>query len=218
MSSPSAPSPTRSLKDIAAAADRLKLGPGIDPATRMGPVITTQAQDRVRNYVDKGLRTGARLVRDGRRDTVADCPNGYFVGPTIFDKGSSEMEIARDEIFGPVVTVLRVGDLEGAIEQVNASPFGNSASLYTASGAAARVFRKRVEAGMIGINLGVPAPMAFFPFAGWKGSFFGDLHVQGKDAIDFYMHAKSSRRAGATAIRFGNRPARTEWRRLGARS
>jgi malonate-semialdehyde dehydrogenase (acetylating)/methylmalonate-semialdehyde dehydrogenase len=100
------------------------------------------------------------------------------------------MSIAREEIFGPVVTILQVKNLDEAIERVNASPFGNSASLFTASGGAARVFRKRIEAGMLGINLGVPAPMAFFPFSGWKGSFFGDLHAQGKDAIDFYTRRK----------------------------
>jgi malonate-semialdehyde dehydrogenase (acetylating)/methylmalonate-semialdehyde dehydrogenase len=180
----------RLVEGLSAAAARLKLGPGIDPSTRMGPVITTQARDRVQTYVDEGLRAGAKLVRDGRRDTVAACPHGYFVGPTIFDHVAPEMAMARDEIFGPVVTVLRVANLDEAIAQVNASPFGNSASLYTSSGAAARIFRKRVEAGMLGINLGVPAPMAFFPFAGWKGSFFGDLHVQGKDAIDFYTRRK----------------------------
>jgi malonate-semialdehyde dehydrogenase (acetylating)/methylmalonate-semialdehyde dehydrogenase len=136
------------------------------------------------------VRDGARLTRDGRTDSVRDHPQGYFVGPSIFDEVDPEMTIARDEIFGPVATVLRVRSLDEAIEQINASPFGNSASLYTSSGSAARVFRKRIEAGMLGINLGVPAPMAFFPFSGWKGSFFGDLHVQGKDAIDFYTRRK----------------------------
>ena len=121
---------------------------------------------------------------------MAACPGGYFIGPTIFDDVVPEMAIARDEIFGPVVTILRVKNLDEAIERVNGSPFGNSASLYTTSGGAARVFRKRIEAGMLGINLGVPAPMAFFPFSGWKGSFFGDLHAQGKDAIDFYTRRK----------------------------
>ncbi len=175
---------------LCASASRLKLGPGIDPATKMGPVITAQAKDRVQSYVDAGLQAGARLRLDGRRAQVAACPGGYFVGPTIFDEVVPEMAIARDEIFGPVVTILRVKNLDEAIERVNASPFGNSASLYTSSGGAARVFRKRIEAGMLGINLGVPAPMAFFPFSGWKGSFFGDLHAQGKDAIDFYTRRK----------------------------
>jgi malonate-semialdehyde dehydrogenase (acetylating)/methylmalonate-semialdehyde dehydrogenase len=177
-------------KSLCAAAARLKLGPGIDPSTKMGPVITAQAKDRVHGYVDAGLQAGARLRLDGRRADVAACPDGYFVGPTIFDEVVPEMAIAREEIFGPVVTLLRVKSLDEAIERVNASPFGNSASLYTTSGGAARVFRKRIEAGMLGINLGVPAPMAFFPFSGWKGSFFGDLHAQGKDAIDFYTRRK----------------------------
>jgi malonate-semialdehyde dehydrogenase (acetylating)/methylmalonate-semialdehyde dehydrogenase len=180
----------RLAESLCAAASRLKLGPGIDPSTKMGPVITAQAKDRVHSYVDAGVTAGARLRLDGRRAQVAACPGGYFIGPTIFDDVAPEMAIARDEIFGPVVTILRVKNLDEAIERVNASPFGNSASLYTTSGAAARVFRKRIEAGMLGINLGVPAPMAFFPFSGWKGSFFGDLHAQGKDAIDFYTRRK----------------------------
>jgi len=177
-------------KSLCAAAGRLKLGPGIDPSTTMGPVITAQAKDRVCGYVDAGLRAGARLRLDGRKTEVAARPNGYFVGPTIFDEVAPEMAIAREEIFGPVVTILRVKSLDEAIERVNASSFGNSASLYSTSGGAARAFRKRIEAGMLGINLGVPAPMAFFPFSGWKGSFFGDLHAQGKDAIDFYTRRK----------------------------
>ncbi len=178
------------VEGLSAASARLKLGPGLDPATKMGPVITAQARDRVLSYVDEAIRAGAKLARDGRGDRVPSCPNGYFLGPTVFDRVDPEMSVARDEIFGPVVTVLRVGTLDEAIKYVNASPFGNSASLYTSSGAAARLFRKRIEAGMLGINLGVPAPMAFFPFTGWKGSFFGDLHAQGKDAIDFYTRRK----------------------------
>jgi malonate-semialdehyde dehydrogenase (acetylating)/methylmalonate-semialdehyde dehydrogenase len=177
-------------ESLCAAAARLKLGPGIDPSTKLGPVITAQAKDRVHGYVDAGLQAGARLRLDGRKAGVAACPGGYFVGPTIFDDVVPEMAIAREEIFGPVVTILRVKSLDEAIERVNASPFGNSASLYTTSGGAARAFRKRIEAGMLGINLGLPAPMAFFPFSGWKGSFFGDLHAQGKDAIDFYTRRK----------------------------
>jgi malonate-semialdehyde dehydrogenase (acetylating)/methylmalonate-semialdehyde dehydrogenase len=180
----------RLVESLASAAGRLTLGPGIDATTKMGPVISAQAKDRVLSYVDAGVRAGAKLARDGRRDAVPRCPDGYFIGPTIFDAVEPQMTIARDEIFGPVMTVIRVPDLDAAIEQINSSPFGNSASLYTSSGAAARVFRKRIEAGMLGINLGVPAPMPFFPFTGWKGSFFGDLHAQGKDAIDFYTRRK----------------------------
>jgi malonate-semialdehyde dehydrogenase (acetylating)/methylmalonate-semialdehyde dehydrogenase len=178
------------VKGLTAAAADLKLGSGLDRKTKMGPVITAQAKVRVHGYIDDGVRAGARLVRDGRQDRVPDWPHGYFVGPTIFDDAQPDMPIAREEIFGPVVIVLRVPDLDAAIELVNSSPFGNSASLYTSSGAAAREFRRRIEAGMLGVNIGVPAPMAFFPFSGWKGSFFGDLHAQGKDAIEFYTRRK----------------------------
>ncbi len=178
------------VKELTAAASGLKLGFGLDPATKMGPVISAQAKDRVLGYVEEGVKAGAKLARDGRQDRVRDLPNGYFVGPTIFDGAQPEMAIARDEIFGPVLTVLRVRDLDEAIDMVNASPFGNSASLYTTSGSAAREFRRRIEAGMLGVNVGVPAPMAFFPFSGWKGSFFGDLHAQGKEAIEFYTRRK----------------------------
>jgi malonate-semialdehyde dehydrogenase (acetylating)/methylmalonate-semialdehyde dehydrogenase len=178
------------LKELSAAASQLRLGSGMEPETKMGPVISTQARERVQHYVGLGEQSGARLVQDGRKDRVPDLPNGYFIGPTIFDRVQPEMPIARDEIFGPVLNVLRVRDLEEAIDLANRSDFGNSASLYTTSGGAAREFRRRIEAGMLGINLGVPAPVAFFPFSGWKGSFFGDLHAQGKDAIEFYTRRK----------------------------
>jgi malonate-semialdehyde dehydrogenase (acetylating)/methylmalonate-semialdehyde dehydrogenase len=178
------------VRALATAASELKMGFGLEPGTKMGPVITAQAKDRVLGYVEDGRRAGAKLARDGRGDRVRELPKGYFVGPTIFDEVEPDMAIARDEIFGPVLNVLRVRGLGEAIELVNGGPFGNSASLYTTSGGAAREFRRRVEAGMLGVNLGVPAPMAFFPFSGWKGSFFGDLHAQGKDGIEFYTRRK----------------------------
>jgi malonate-semialdehyde dehydrogenase (acetylating)/methylmalonate-semialdehyde dehydrogenase len=178
------------VKELAEAASGLKLGSGLDTATKMGPVISAQAKERVSGYIDDGVRAGAKLARDGRQDRVPQLPGGYFLGPTVFDHARPEMSIARDEIFGPVLTILRVPDLDAAIDLVNTSAFGNSASLYTTSGGAAREFRRRIEAGMLGINVGVPAPMAFFPFSGWKGSFFGDLHAQGKDAIEFYTRRK----------------------------
>jgi malonate-semialdehyde dehydrogenase (acetylating)/methylmalonate-semialdehyde dehydrogenase len=178
------------VRELTAATSALKMGSGLDPATKMGPVISAEARQRVRQYIEDGVHAGARLARDGRKDRVPELPNGYFIGPTIFDEARPDMAIARDEIFGPVLTVLRVRDLDEALGVVNASPFGNSASLYTASGSAAREFRRRAEAGMLGVNLGVPAPMAFFPFSGWKGSFFGDLHAQGKEAVEFYTRRK----------------------------
>jgi malonate-semialdehyde dehydrogenase (acetylating)/methylmalonate-semialdehyde dehydrogenase len=178
------------LEKLTAAAAALKLGPGLDPATRMGPVITSEARERIVDTIDKGVSAGARLARDGRGDRVREHPRGYFVGPTILDEIHPDMPIAKIEVFGPVLTTLRVRDLDEAIDTINASPFGNSASIYTTSGAAAREFRKRVEAGMLGVNLGVPAPMPFFPFCGWKGSFFGELHTQGRDGIEFYTRRK----------------------------
>jgi malonate-semialdehyde dehydrogenase (acetylating)/methylmalonate-semialdehyde dehydrogenase len=178
------------IEALAAAAARLRLGPGIDPETGMGPVIAPQSRERVLTYIDAAVSDGARLALDGRGQGVADLPRGNFVGPTIVDGVECEMAVAREEVFGPVLSVQRARDLSQAIEMINTSPYGNSASIYTTSGGAAREFRRRVEAGMLGVNLGVPAPMPFFPFSGWKASFFGDLHAQGKDAIDFYTRRK----------------------------
>src|SRR5207248_7773136 len=129
--------------------------------------------------IDRGAREGARLVLDGRGVAVPDRPRGCFVGPTVFDEVSPDSFLARAEIFGPVVSVLRARDLDEAIELTNRSRYGNSVSLFTRSGAAAREFRARIQAGMLGVNLGVPAPMAFFSFGGWKESFFGDLNAHG---------------------------------------
>jgi malonate-semialdehyde dehydrogenase (acetylating) / methylmalonate-semialdehyde dehydrogenase len=166
------------------------LGPGTAPTTGMGPVIAPQTRDRVVAYVEGAINAGATLALDGRARRVPELPGGYFVGPTLVDHVRPDMAIFREEVFGPVLSVLRVPTLDDAVDAVNASPFGNSASIYTRSGGAVREFRLRIEAGMLGVNLGVPAPMPFFPFSGWKGSFFGDLHAQGKDAIDFYTRRK----------------------------
>jgi malonate-semialdehyde dehydrogenase (acetylating)/methylmalonate-semialdehyde dehydrogenase len=129
-------------------------------------------------------------VLDGRQAKTEQNDGGFFVGPTIFDNVRPEMSIAQEEIFGPVLSVIRAPDLESALEVVNRSQFGNAASIFTRDGHAARVFRSRVEAGMVGVNIGVAAPMAFFPFAGWKGSFFGDLHATGKDGVKFYTETR----------------------------
>ena len=139
------------------------------------------------SFVGSELQEGARLVVDGREPSVR---TGFFVGPTILDHVHPEMSIAQEEIFGPVLVVERVPDLETAIQVINRSRFGNAAVIYTGSGLAARTFRRRVHAGMIGVNVGVPAPMAFFPFAGWKNSFFGDLHATGRDAVEFFTERK----------------------------
>ncbi len=149
--------------------------------------MTKEHKERVAGYIKKGVDEGAKPVLDGRSFDGGD---GFFLGPTIFDNVDPGMTIAREEIFGPVLSVIRVKTLEDAIALVNSSPFGNATSIFTSSGKAAREYSSRVEAGMVGINVGVAAPMAFFPFAGWKNSFFGDLHAHGKDAVMFYTEQK----------------------------
>ena len=154
----------------------------------MGPLVTAAHQKRVEGYIEKGVAEGARTVCDGR--DLRNGGDGYFLGPTIFDHVSPQMTIAREEIFGPVLSVIRVKDLDGAIDLVNSSAFGNTTSIFTSSGKTAREYASRIEVGMVGVNVGVAAPMAFFPFSGWKQSFFGDLHAHGRDAIAFYTEQK----------------------------
>jgi len=173
-----------------AAASRLKVGPGLDESVQMGPVISQKSLERIHGYIDLALKQGAKLVLDGRDVKVPGHDNGYWIGPTILDECTPEMTHCQEEIFGPVASVIRVKDLEEAIRITNASPFANSASLYTQSGRAARTFTYKVVAGNIGINLGIPAPMAYFPFAGAKDSFFGTMHGQGQDAVQFFTDSK----------------------------
>lgn len=168
-------------------AERLRVGDGAEEGTEMGPVIRQSAKERICGSIEQGLAEGARLACDGR---VGVPERGFYLRPTIFDHVRPEMTIAREEIFGPVLSVVRVPDLDAALDVVNASRYGNAASIFTRSGAAARLFRQRAQAGMLGINVGIAAPMAFFPFAGWKQSFYGDLHATGKDAVRFYTEQK----------------------------
>lgn len=170
------------------AASRLVVGNGLDDGVTMGPLISQSAKERVISYIERGVREGGRLLLDGRLTRVPQ--EGYFLGPTIFDQVQPETAIASDEIFGPLMTILRVPSLEQAIEVINTSPYGNSALIYTKSGKAAREFAYQVDCGEIGVNVGLPAPMAFFPFAGRKESFFGILHGQGQDAVDFFTDKK----------------------------
>ena len=172
------------------AAGELKLGDGLDDAATLCPVVNSKEAQRIRSAIERGVTEGARLRLDGRSQTVPHRPRGCFLGPTVFDDVTPEMFIGREEIFGPVVCVMRAPDLDAAIALTNRSRYGNTASLFTQSGAAARVFRDRIQAGMLGINLGVPAPLAFFPFGGWKNSFYGDLDAQGADAVAFYTRKK----------------------------
>jgi malonate-semialdehyde dehydrogenase (acetylating) / methylmalonate-semialdehyde dehydrogenase len=177
-------------KRLVAAAGRIKVGYGLDPATQMGPVISRKAKTKILGYIDKGVQEGAKLLLDGRNVQVPGYPDGNFVGPTVFGEVTPAMTIAREEIFGPVFGTTRVADMDEACEIIAASPFGNAASIFTTSGGAAREFAYRVECGNIGVNIGIAAPIAFFPFGGMKDSFFGTLHGQGDDVIDFFTDHK----------------------------
>jgi malonate-semialdehyde dehydrogenase (acetylating)/methylmalonate-semialdehyde dehydrogenase len=175
---------------MAAAASERRVGYGLDAETQMGPVITVESQRRIESLIAQGEREGATVVVDGRNPKVAGYDRGNFIRPTLLEGVRPESELARTEIFGPVLSLMRVATIDDAIALVNASPFGNMACLFTSSGAAARKFRYEARAGNIGINVGVAAPMAFFPFTGWKDSFFGDMHAQGRDAVEFYTDKK----------------------------
>jgi malonate-semialdehyde dehydrogenase (acetylating)/methylmalonate-semialdehyde dehydrogenase len=175
---------------IAEAARRLTIGDGMQPGVDLGPVVSAQARDRIVGAIAGGIGEGARAVLDGRAVQVPDRPRGYFVGPTLLDEVRPEMRIYQEEIFGPVVAMSPVADLDEAIARINAAEYGNAASIFTESGAAARKFRYEVETGNIGINVGVAAPVAYFPFSGAKRSFFGALHPQGKDAVRFFTESK----------------------------
>ena len=172
------------------AASGLKVGYGLDESVQMGPVISKKHMERVLGYIEKGVDEGARLPLDGRGIQVQDCPNGYFIGPTVFDEVTPQMAIANEEIFGPVASIIKAEDLDEAIGIIHANPYGNASSIFTTSGKWAREFKYRVRCGNIGINVGIVAPMAFFPFSGTKDSFFGDLHGQGRDAVDFFTEKK----------------------------
>jgi len=176
-------------KLLEAAAAR-QVGYGLDENSEMGPVITAQSRERIHGLVGRGIEGGAKVLLDGRQVTVPGYENGHFLRPTVLELPDIDNEIATTEVFGPVLSVTPADTLDAAIEAVNASAFGNMACIFTSSGAAARKFRYEAKAGNIGVNIGVAAPMAFFPFSGWKGSFFGDLHAQGRDAIEFYTDKK----------------------------
>ena len=165
----------------------IAVGDGSKDGIEMGPLVTADHCKRVAGYVEQGVAEGATPICDGR---TLKAQGGNFLGPTIFDHVTPEMTIAREEIFGPVLSVIRVNTLDEAIDLVNRSPFGNATAIFTTNGKSARDYSSRIEVGMVGINVGVAAPMAFFPFAGWKNSFFGDLHAHGKDAVGFYTEQK----------------------------
>jgi malonate-semialdehyde dehydrogenase (acetylating)/methylmalonate-semialdehyde dehydrogenase len=176
---------------LAARANRIRTGPGHAPDIEMGPVITCAARDRIMGLIDKGVAEGAALVLDGRQPAVPGHESGFFVGPTLFDRVTPQMTIYREEIFGPVLIIVRTDSLASAIELVNANPYANGAALFTRSGHAARRFQEDVEIGMVGINVPIPVPMAFYSFGGWRNSLFGDLHVHGMDGVRFYTRGKA---------------------------
>jgi malonate-semialdehyde dehydrogenase (acetylating)/methylmalonate-semialdehyde dehydrogenase len=179
------------LPQLVEAVSRIKVGPADrDPEAQMGAVITRQHADHVCDLISRAADAGAQPLTDGRTTRVSAAPGGFFVGPTVLDHVRPEMATMKEEVFGPVLNVVRMEDLDAAIELANASPYGNGAAIFTRSGKAAREFRHRIQAGMVGINIGVPAPMAFFPFSGWHASFFGDLHVQGREGVAFYTQQK----------------------------
>jgi len=175
------------VKELAKEARDIKVGPGTDASTTMGPVIRAERKRKLIEYIDGAEAEGAQLVSDGRQVSLSD---GFFLGPTIFDRVTPNMKVWKDELFGPVLSVVRASDIDEALSVLNSSTYGNMASIFTSSGKNAREFKRRAQAGMLGVNIGVAAPMAFFPFTGWKNSFFGDLHATGQDSIRFYMRHK----------------------------
>jgi malonate-semialdehyde dehydrogenase (acetylating)/methylmalonate-semialdehyde dehydrogenase len=169
----------------------LKVGPPSDPGSEMGPLVTREHLDRVRGYVGLGVSEGARLVVDGRDLRLPGQEKGFFLGGCLFDGVTPEMRIYREEIFGPVLCLVRAPDFDSALEMVNAHEYGNGTAIFTRDGDTARTFSSRVQAGMVGVNVPIPVPMAFHSFGGWKRSLFGDLHMHGTEGIHFYTRLKT---------------------------
>jgi malonate-semialdehyde dehydrogenase (acetylating) / methylmalonate-semialdehyde dehydrogenase len=181
----------------------LKVGPGTDPEAEMGPLVTGQHLAKVRSYVDLGVEEGAKLVVDGRGLNLQGYENGFFLGGCLFDEVKPEMRIYKEEIFGPVLSVVRSGSLDEAIALINASSYANGAAIFTGSGYEARRFQREVEVGMIGVNVPIPVPMAFYSFGGWKDSLFGDHHIHGPEGVRFYTRLKTVTARWPTGIRAG---------------
>ena len=181
----------RLMPPLVEATARLSVGDGLEDSTDVGPVVSCAARDRIREWIDRGIADGGKVAVDGRSAHDDTHPDGAFVGPTILDDLAPDSAIVQEEVFGPVLAIVKADSLDHAIAIVNRSRFGNGTSIFTESGAAVRRYRHDVEAGMIGVNIGVAAPVAFFPFSGWKDSFLGDLHAHGPDAVEFYTRKKT---------------------------
>ncbi len=178
----------RLVDAIEARLDKVKVGDGIDPDSEMGPLVTKEHMEKVAGYIETGVKEGATIVRDGREDTFDG--NGYFLGLTLLDNVTTDMTCYKEEIFGPVLSVVREESYEEAVELVNVSPFGNGTSIFTRDGGAARQFAHEVNCGMVGVNVPIPVPVSYFSFGGWKGSLFGDTHIYGPEGVHFYTQSK----------------------------
>jgi malonate-semialdehyde dehydrogenase (acetylating)/methylmalonate-semialdehyde dehydrogenase len=171
-------------------AGEVVVGSGRDPKSEMGPVVTAAAKERIEGLIATGEEQGAKVTVDGRGLSVPGFDEGFFVGPTVIDQVTTGMDVYTEEIFGPVLSVLRADSVDAAIELINSNPYGNGTAIFTSSGEAARRFQRGVKVGMIGINVPIPVPMAYYSFGGWKDSLFGDKHVHGPEGVSFYTRAK----------------------------
>jgi malonate-semialdehyde dehydrogenase (acetylating)/methylmalonate-semialdehyde dehydrogenase len=169
---------------------RLKVGPGLEAESEMGPLVTRDHLARVVSYVEQGQKAGAELVQDGRSTTIAGHERGYFLGPCLFDRVTPDMSIYNDEIFGPVLSVVRVATYDEALQLVNANTYANGVAIFTNDGGAARRFQNEVQVGMVGVNVPIPVPVAYYSFGGWKSSLFGDAHMYGREGVHFYTRGK----------------------------
>ena len=181
----------------------MRVGPGRDPESHMGPLVTGEHRERVKGYVDRGVEEGAALVVDGRNFKSKEEPNGFYLGPTLFDNVQPHMRIYREEIFGPVLGIVRVQDYREGVDLINAHEFGNGTAIFTRDGDSARAFGTEIQAGMVGVNVPIPVPMAFHSFGGWKNSLFGDHHMHGPEGVRFYTKLKTITTRWPTGIRAG---------------
>jgi malonate-semialdehyde dehydrogenase (acetylating)/methylmalonate-semialdehyde dehydrogenase len=191
------------LEKLVPRVSSLKVGPYTDSEAEMGPVITPESQSRIKGYIDAGVAEGASLLIDGRDLTVKGHENGCFVGATIFDQVTPDMSIYTDEIFGPVLCVVRVETYEEAVKIINEHEYGNGTAIFTRDGDAARNFAHRIQIGMVGVNVPIPVPMAFHSFGGWKRSLFGDHHIHGPEGVRFYTRMKTVTTRWPSGMRSG---------------